>query len=1528
MDAAIMEDEQGFKEMWIEVQTRFAQITKKSLVQSQNRSLDDVLKELDRRFNEDDRDDGRKQKRVKELATNVLTLVQLLGGIAAQGASMVFGPASLCFNAVQFLIEIPAKVSKFYDELALLFEEISEYMKQFRIYKRIEQFAKVDIELKQSTHKLMILFVDICAISIDVLSSSRLKRAKIVVGIALFDDDTGIHDKLEEFRRVIDHQSRISDAITLEQVLKTEHSLMEKVFEMLNTASEESRKKLEVKSQEIQDELRDAHGDLRQVKAGQAVLTKDVYERTSERKLSEQTNHICRKLDVSLDEALSPEKDFDWIRSNSVQGIGAWLDGNDVYKQWTDFESGFNALLMLSGSSGTGKSNLAAAIRDKLTAQSRKPDSSSTRVSLGCYGFGKIEKSSRDGASKYPRQSLLALKYMAVQMAKQNFLYARNLSSHLESKDLSFSQDLNVKDLAKELFPPPNTKDTTLYVLLFDGLDQISSDEATQLVDTVLSLDSSKTRIAMTGAEEVFYESLEYLGKTQNLAKRIRVQDYNESDITLYIEFELKLHKALQDDGAGISRIVDSIRKQLPKIANGNFDNARQIIERAKGAVESDQSEEEVQSLISADTLENKDSLIRRIINELNNSLNAQEIEQLNELLIWAIYGNEYMSLDEMRATFFLRMNRAPLQNLEDKVKEKYSKLLDVRPDNDDDPILYIKNSDVEDFFRKSGRDDQPANSEANDDPKISMNITINNVDASKVQRFFWDLSEKMVFDKFPFTDSSPDLVQKARISANKAEANLTLTRRCFDLLFDEPNEETKILGRYATRQLTVHLGLLRESVGEGVIELTEREEVLGNLIGLLQSPNCIDRHLNWEFFEDKSWLGGRNQFEAITAWLHDSEATARLNRRDLIWLKQVNSGNKWLALKNVATTIVHHWLRRNEYQAVLPFQWIDAFLEQMLPVQESAPMTGEELQQIEDRDSPVMNEVESGDIANHNGIKKELSLQARVSRAVEWAEKEAKITEKTSLWYERLGCTYLGLGELELSIHLFHKATELPDSNWAPYIYLAEALAKSNDKATAIQKMEIAFSELRGTESLSAIEKSCFVQNLLLTARWLVALENPHEAIEKLKEAISIDPLNSESHHGLLKLFIETEQVSEARNLLDNLRTRPAKNNDLTQLEAVLFEISSWDEPLFYFETIFQATKESDISEVILQSLQGALTFSKDSGRTSKMIGLLLGHGVALAHYSADETRLELALTRWEECCKLGFQPPHLKKWETTFSAAKYIFNYHFSKARSVAISADEFASHANKLGEVRDRAYIVPRAAQELNLSLGGLYSLSGKQDSARYLLLNEIKYALDVLSDDDLQNDHYGFRALFDALVHTGDDLNALSAWSLRGPPERYSEIDSILKEATKNVAAVRPIAPQNERVVAMVGNGYVSLMCNGGCNVDWTYADSVWHCKFCHDVDFDDACLAKVKNGTLPRLECGPDHEWLRLPSLLEEFRETGKNRVRVGGELVDGRRVGGRIVPVEEWLDMIREEWGIEKPTARNEVPPEPEKAEE
>ena len=770
IDEETEEDVQEFREMWMDARNKFEEQTQLSLSQSNAWTLERVEGELNKRFDEKEPETGPKQKRLKGLVTNVLSFIKLLGGIAAQGASMVFGPANLCFNALQYLINIPAKISKFYDDLEHLFRKMFTFMQQFKIYQRIEQYAKVDVELKKSTQSLLITFIDLCAFSIDALGGSRRKRFVTGVKIALFDNDSGVTAKLEEFERLIKHQSQISDAVTLEHVLKSESEMstsMKAVIEKLNRDADSSRQLLE--------QSRETREDVKTVKTGVETVVKDTNERIDQKKQRELMNKICQKLDVSGYE--EQPANFEKTRKEGLPGTGAWLEQLDIYKRWVTPESSKVPLLVLSGATGSGKSTLASAMFERL----RKIRFSNTegypmRVSLACYAFRRNEKSLQASA-------LGAFKSLAAQIANHDVVYRKHLWSYLELKDPSFSRDLTATELSQQLLPPSSMKDTpdVAYIVILDGVDQLPLKESYQLFGAVRALDSSQIRFAITITDDVLQDCLKRYKLDENDVSVIRVEDWNEPDIASFIRSELNHYMSQWENFTELPDIAEKMRRDLPEVVKGNFNNVTQIVSRVNEAIE---SEEDVEPLISATTLENLDAQIEKTVTELNLSLRSQEIEQLNELLAWTLSARCWMSIDQMRGALFLRTKRLPRQNLEQKIKEKYSKLLKILTFDDDVCRLDWRDANVEAFFSSSTRTIAGADS---DDPRISMDIKISNVQISKVQRFFWDLSERAVLHKFEFTKPLTDAGSATTIKANTVESHLTIIKRCFEVLLDEP---------------------------------------------------------------------------------------------------------------------------------------------------------------------------------------------------------------------------------------------------------------------------------------------------------------------------------------------------------------------------------------------------------------------------------------------------------------------------------------------------------------------------------------------------------------------------------------------------------------------------------------------------------------------------------------------------------------------------------------------------------------------
>jgi fungal STAND N-terminal Goodbye domain len=96
--------EPELRAMWEDAEQNFKTKTAKKLGRAGDaKTLDDVIREMESRKVEDDSDGGKIKNRAKDIGQKVLNCIQLLGGIAAQGASMVSTTSSYHFPICQCL---------------------------------------------------------------------------------------------------------------------------------------------------------------------------------------------------------------------------------------------------------------------------------------------------------------------------------------------------------------------------------------------------------------------------------------------------------------------------------------------------------------------------------------------------------------------------------------------------------------------------------------------------------------------------------------------------------------------------------------------------------------------------------------------------------------------------------------------------------------------------------------------------------------------------------------------------------------------------------------------------------------------------------------------------------------------------------------------------------------------------------------------------------------------------------------------------------------------------------------------------------------------------------------------------------------------------------------------------------------------------------------------------------------------------------------------------------------------------------
>lgn len=104
------------------------------------------------------------------------------------------------------------------------------------------------------------------------------------------------------------------------------------------------------------------------------------------------------------------------------------------------------------------------------------------------------------------------------------------------------------------------------------------------------------------------------------------------------------------------------------------------------------------------------------------------------------------------------------------------------------------------------------------------------------------------------------------------------------------------------------------------------------------------------------------------------------------------------------------------------------------------------------------------------------------------------------------------------------------------------------------------------------------------------------------------------------------------------------------------------------------------------------------------------------------------------------------------------------------------------------------------------------------------------------------------------------------------------------------------------------GPMEATCDGSCNTEWAYADDIYACKDCYNIQFCSVCVDKLRAGTLERQICGRDHTFLHVP----KWADIAAADEAAGGVSEGYVRVGNEVLAIKDWINGIREKLGFPK----------------
>jgi hypothetical protein len=85
------------------------------------------------------RSSTKSHQHTRKVLNNIGLCLEMFGGIIAQGASIVFGPASQCWNAISFVIQAGRKFAEILDGFVVLMERSSVFLERLNFFLRQER---------------------------------------------------------------------------------------------------------------------------------------------------------------------------------------------------------------------------------------------------------------------------------------------------------------------------------------------------------------------------------------------------------------------------------------------------------------------------------------------------------------------------------------------------------------------------------------------------------------------------------------------------------------------------------------------------------------------------------------------------------------------------------------------------------------------------------------------------------------------------------------------------------------------------------------------------------------------------------------------------------------------------------------------------------------------------------------------------------------------------------------------------------------------------------------------------------------------------------------------------------------------------------------------------------------------------------------------------------------------------------------------------------------------------------------------
>lgn len=869
--------------------------------------LDTFLDRWGATYERDESATSRKKNRVLSIIQNVIDGFQTVGSIAAEGASIAFPPAGVCFSALSFLLDIPSRIKHVFDNIMDLFEEVEAFFVRFKVLKLLDDRGRLDLVMVEGTNKLLISFVEICCLSFDLLENNKLKTS---LKAALLNNDSGTGDALASFRNQAHRLDSLTNTVALDHIIATQET-----GENTNFVA------------------KDTQGMVRSLVDDKTKMMNQARVTRIEEKIYARGERDSAVLSTKVQQA----------SNELLKGTLSHLEENERYTEWKDSASSSErAVLLLMGESGTGKSCALEALKDSLDSERLNPREGAQNIYVAVHVFDNRRSRTTEDSEQNPLAT--ALRSMAVQVAWTSLRYAKDLEKQIQRQEEQKKPIKDMKDIVElwdilklSTFDAP--PDATMY-LLFDGIEQ--GDDLHSISKLFFedhpqgkhSKDTLKVR-AIVAVDSSKPESGAIFG-----IPRIRLDTVTRKLVCNYAEKRMKQLEIFQHPDkksrARKDKVMQSFREGRRtsggEIRYWTFKDIDNKLDRIGDAIQSGSSSKMLENILRDESDQSTNLEAQKTLDAILATLTSKQISQLHQIIPWIVHCVGYMGLEELEAVLFLASDCDSLQSLSQMMNTsfgdlftRYRDLVELKDEFAD----IIAQNDAISFLGSSERG-----------PLISMNITINDAEESVVRQFVWQLNEQMSSGRFDF--SSYSSINTNSVYTNKIQGNLVIAKMCLKLLNEGWVTETEVLVPYARNYCLGHVSELYNDISK--LSRSDQQMVSRGLVNFLSDPYHLARDPDRHFGRLSSWLGGTGCAQNIKSWL--METSKVLEPREKRWVAKVldpAEGNVGF-LKDIALSVGHKWIAHNKINAlehdkeeeirtsneleVYLFEWLYKFIE------------------------------------------------------------------------------------------------------------------------------------------------------------------------------------------------------------------------------------------------------------------------------------------------------------------------------------------------------------------------------------------------------------------------------------------------------------------------------------------------------------------------------------------------------------------------------------------------------------------------